>query len=194
MIICGFSGIGKTFCADNFPRVIDFENKRVVGSHSYSVMESTFKMFDDMGYDVLLDIRMVPILKSIGTIQFSVVIPSIHIKDEYIERYIKMGKPKDFIKDMSDNWEKRINTYLMDFDIQVETLSEGQYLSNRFLCWSSGFQSAFGLSLVNRVELKDKLRQIDSIEWEYNNPRQKVYDIVDGLNEYKISRKESVKV
>ena len=183
MIICCFPGVGRTYCADNIPRVFDVGNK-----YNYDV----FDLIEQMDYDVLADIRCVDGLKSKGK-SFIVVIPSIHSKDEYIKRYKKMGKSEDFIQDMKEHWEEKISKYLYDYDLQLETLQEGQYLSNRFLRYSSGFKDNFGISLIDRNELKNQLRKLDSFDWDYEGIEKKVMDIINDQNEYMVSRKEAVK-
>lgn len=183
MIICGFPGIGRTFCANNIPRVFDADNKFNI---------DVFHLIEQLGYDVLADIRCVDVLKQKND-NFLVVIPSIHCKGEYIKRYKKMGKAQSFIEDMEEHWEDKINKYLLDYDIQVETLSEGQYLSNRFLGWSKGFKDNFGISLIDRNEFKNQLRKLDSFDWDYEGTEKKVMDILNSQSEYRVSRREAVK-
>lgn len=189
MIIAGWYGVGKTFCADNFPRVMDFDHLRL--SSNQGLFVNTLETIEKIGYDVLVDIRHIKTLKDHNA-NFIVVIPNINLKDEYVKRYEAENLPKEEIGRRLNVWDESLTLLNMSDDYTVVTLGSGEYLSNTFLKWSSGFQTNYGLSLVNRNELRDKLRQLDTVEWEYNNPRDKVFSIIDSLHEYNISRKDIV--
>jgi hypothetical protein len=188
MIICGFWGIGKTFCADNFPRVIDFENK-VISNTEFFV--TTLKTLNCIGYDILVDIRALPYLKQYEA-DFTTVVPSIDLKDEYLERYRKSKIKKDEIDKRMNLWDETISNVVHDYDISVVTLQSGEYLSNVFLKWSNGFKENYGVSLINRNELLDKLRQVDSVDWEYGTAKDKVFSMINDMKEYHISRKDII--
>ena len=194
MIICGFPGVGRTYCADNFPRVVDLDwcNRDTIIDLSYS------------GYDIMLSLGSIKELKNMG-IDFITVIPSIELRDEYEDYYLVKDKNDGILyllyyyngnlekhKLILQSWGEILKTLTCDYDLIITTLGSGEYISNRFLKWSDGFKSYSGISLVNRNEIREKLNQIDSVDWEYGNARDKVCSILDGVKEYSVSRKEIV--
>ena len=108
MIICGFPGTGKTTMAkshggcwvdlESTPFEKDWTRYAKVADHmsrqGYKVMVSTHK-------ELLREFEA-------AEISYTVVVPPIEDKEEYIARYEHRGNTEEFITLLSDNWEKWI--------------------------------------------------------------------------------------
>ena len=129
IVICGFSGIGKSYAAEHFNEVLDLES---------SVFSRIWDEGKDMGknpefpknyVDAIEGYLKEPYgrlyilvscheevreeLRNRG-IDYIIVRPSCDNKNEYIKRWLRRGSDIRFIKNMDDRWMKMIGSCQKD--------------------------------------------------------------------------------
>lgn len=110
MIICGFSGIGKSYVAEHFPNVVDLEPKvfeplidDLCSYVDYAVRCSNLGKFVLVSFDIGLRQRLmkeVPFFTQLMT-----VVPDSGDKDWYMQKYRQMGYSDNLIQSIMDNWD-----------------------------------------------------------------------------------------
>lgn len=65
---------------------------------------------------------------------FTLVYPTLDLKEEFIERYKQRGSPESFIKLVSDNWTEWIEQLQNQNGCKKIELSTGQYLKDVIAC------------------------------------------------------------
>ena len=63
-------------------------------------------------------------------IPFTLVYPSLEMKDEYIQRYINRGSNEQFVTLLKANYESWIQELMMQTNCKHVVLETGQYLSD----------------------------------------------------------------
>lgn len=103
-IICGFAGIGKSYCAKNNIGVVDLESTPF--EKDFDRYIKVAKHMADNGYIVLLschsDLRD---KLHEQNIEYDIVLPHHTLQREYLKRYINRGNTPDFVRMMSENWD-----------------------------------------------------------------------------------------
>lgn len=135
-IICGFPGIGKS----------TFFNKSI--STSYTVTDSDSSNFDKSNFpqnyiehiknlvdkvDIILVSTHESVLDSLESeedLDIIIVYPKFELKEEYLKRYKSRGSTKEFIKNISDNWEDWIEGIESRRNCTLVELNKGEYLSD----------------------------------------------------------------
>ncbi len=136
-IVAGFPGVGKSFAMkyedgyngiflkdsdssqypkDGFPENYIASIKRFDTSSFNYVFISTHKLVRDC------------LLKE--GIVFTLVFPNVHLKGEYIQRFIDRKNPKAFIDLMYNNWESWLDEIKIEEGYEKIELQKGEYLSN----------------------------------------------------------------
>lgn len=138
LIVSGFPGVGKSHYCKTHPHASDSDSSQfswlregvrhpdwpgnyithIEGSSKSPVLVSSH-----------LEVRDALIREGY---EFTLVYPSLEIKDEYINRYVSRGNTSKFIELLSDNFDTWI-TDLMAYRHPLVThiqLREGQYLSD----------------------------------------------------------------
>lgn len=106
MIICGFPATGKSMMA-RFSNWVDLESTPFSKRDAWLLYAEVAKHMSDSGYNVMVSTHreMLDALEQIET-QYTVVVPPISDKNEYIGRYYARGNTKEFIEKISSNWEQ----------------------------------------------------------------------------------------
>lgn len=142
VVICGFSGIGKTTAEQKHRNIIDMESSAFSRCWKNGIDEGKNPKFPTNYIDRLAelidngeatyyllschkDVREE--LKRRG-IDYIIVLPTIDQKNEYLKRWLKRGSPIEFIKSMNDRWEDMIKSCEED-DAPKIYLSSGEYIS-----------------------------------------------------------------
>lgn len=129
-IISGFPGIGKSTVIQNksydcessfFSKSPEFPTNYI--NHIKSILNY---------YDYIFISCHEKVRKSLeeNEIIYTIVYPSLHLKQEYLQRYKKRGSPQSFIELMSQKWEIFINQIEQETFPKKIKLQEGQYLQN----------------------------------------------------------------
>lgn len=142
-IICGFPGVGKStlyntckgrdgvqvtdsdsskYSKDDFPQnyVNDLQRMYVEAKRSaYKTVVILCSTHEDVR----------KALKERG-LPYVLVFPERDIKQEYLNRYRERGAPPEFVRLISDNWDKWLGQLGKDERTQKFTLFSGQYLSD----------------------------------------------------------------
>jgi hypothetical protein len=63
-------------------------------------------------------------------IEFTIILPNIGLKEEYIDRYRERGSDEKFIDLISINWDNWIMELMVQEDCNNIILSEGQYVAD----------------------------------------------------------------
>lgn len=149
-IISAFPGIGKTTLVQTNKNYVDLESsdyKWIDIDKTLSIEErkGTAKTINpdfpenyikkimeltDMGFNVLIsshkEVREV--LQARG-IKYTIVLPSLEMKEEMINRYLSRGNQESFVNLLRTNYEKFVEDLSMDSNEKV-VLKSGQYLSD----------------------------------------------------------------
>lgn len=149
-IISAFPGIGKTTLVQTNKNYIDLESsdyKWIDINKTLSIEErkGTAKTINpdfpenyikkimeltDMGFNVLIsshkEVREA--LQAQG-IEYTIVLPSLDMKEEMISRYLSRGNQESFVNLLKTNYEKFVGDLSIDPNEKV-VLESGQYLSD----------------------------------------------------------------
>lgn len=149
-VISAFPGIGKTTLVQTNKNYIDLESsdyKWVDIDRTLSIEErkGTAKTINpdfpenyikkiteltDMGFNVLIsshkEVREA--LQAQG-IEYTIVLPSLDMKEEMINRYLSRGNQESFVNLLKANYEKFIEDLSMDPNDKI-VLKHGEYLSD----------------------------------------------------------------
>ena len=149
-IISAFPGIGKTTLVQTNKNYVDLESsdyKWIDIDKELSIEErkGTAKTINpdfpenyikriieltNMGFDVLIsshkEVREA--LQAQG-IKYTIVLPSLDMKEEMINRYLSRGNQESFVNLLKTNYEKFVEDLSMDSNEKV-VLKSGQYLSD----------------------------------------------------------------
>jgi hypothetical protein len=125
IIICGFAGIGKSYFAKR-TRSVDLESTPF--NKNWEIYSNVAIHMSNNGYNVLLschkEIR--DMLRS-KEIKFITVMPDVNLKEEYIQRYMDRFNTIEFIKLMTENFEKFI-TEIKENEKNIVILKSNEYL------------------------------------------------------------------
>lgn len=147
MVICGFSGVGKSTAEQKSRTVFDMESS----GFSHNIVNGCFadknpafpaNYIDHLEYlmeqhgkqSVFLlschkEVREE--LQSRG-IPYIIVMPYPHLKNEYLKRWLMRGSDIEFIEAMSERWDEMIESCENDSAPKIY-LDKGEYISD-LLC------------------------------------------------------------
>ena len=149
-VISAFPGIGKTTLVQTNKNYIDLESsdyKWVDIDRTLSIEErkGTAKTINpdfpenyikkiieltDMGFNVLISShKEVREALQAQSIEYTIVLPSLDMKDEMINRYLSRGNQENFVNLLKANYEKFIEDLSMDPNEKI-ILKHGEYLSD----------------------------------------------------------------
>jgi hypothetical protein len=143
-IICGFSGVGKSSAENKCRYVIDYESSSF--SHTWvqghfspiknkefpvNYIDAVLERYSDHTGEVYLischqEVR--DELKRRG-VDYIIVMPTVHQKNEYLKRWLRRGSTTDFIVSMEKRWHKMIRSCEND-DAPKIYLDENEYISD----------------------------------------------------------------
>lgn len=139
-IISGFPGIGKSYLFNSQPnlKVLDSDSSKF-SWESKGVRNKAFPnnyiqhIKSNMGVaDIILVSSHTVVRQALKDeeIEYTVIYPSISLKEEYLDRYKKRGNNDQFIKMIDTNWEVFINEIEDDeFPNKIE-LKKGKFLKD----------------------------------------------------------------
>lgn len=149
-IISAFPGIGKTTLVQTNKNYIDLESsdykwldidkvlsieerKGTAKTINSDFPENYIKKIielTDMGFNVLIsshkEVRKA--LQAQG-IEYTIILPSLDMKEEMINRYLSRGNQESFVNLLKTNYEKFVEDLSMDPNEKI-ILKSGQYLSD----------------------------------------------------------------
>ena len=149
-IISAFPGIGKTTLVQTNKNYVDLESsdyKWVDIDKTLSIEErkGTAKTINpdfpanyikkiieltDMGFNVLISShKEVREALQSRSIKYTIVLPSLDMKEEMINRYLSRGNQESFVNLLKTNYEKFVEDLSMDPNEKI-VLKSGQYLSD----------------------------------------------------------------
>jgi hypothetical protein len=144
MVICGFPGVGKTSVANNRENILDAEssvfswiwnpenlekgrerNPEFPNNYIRYIKENMDR------YDVILvaSHQKVRDAMKMAGIQYLIVAPMDHLKNEYLIRYLRRGSDIDFIELLNDKWYDFMRDIMND-DAPTIRLKPGENLSD----------------------------------------------------------------
>ena len=137
MIICGFPGIGKSYCVTAYQalganhitkRVYDLDSSEFQGENWVQDYVDRAEILNKEYIYVFLstheEVRN-ELLKR--DIPYLIVAPDFDLKDEYLRRYFKRGDPIEFIKKLNDLWGHYMFSIAND-PMPVIELNSGEFL------------------------------------------------------------------
>lgn len=135
MIICGFPGIGKSFCAKiKTPRF----NKEDFDSSSYNKTHDWAKNYvngmrelKSIWADIIFCSSHEDVRKEVSKLGlFTCVYPSKDQKQDYLERYRQRGSSEEFIKLLDEKWDEWLTSMEEQKGCLHIVLKPGQFLSD----------------------------------------------------------------
>lgn len=130
IVICGFSGIGKSYAAEQFKKVLDLESS--IYSKVWSDLEQREERHPEFPGNYVDEIEdyvndpgeYLYILVSCHEevrkelrnrgIDYIIATPRLDHRDEYIRRWVTRGSDIKFIRKMYDNWEDMLRSCVED--------------------------------------------------------------------------------
>ena len=134
IIICGFSGIGKSTAAEQKNRkILDFEssgysNIKDFPKNYIDKLEELMKN-DEAYYYLLSCHEEVRNELKARCLKYMIISPYRDYKNEYIKRWVRRGSDIDFITKMSERWDAMIDSCALDTVPKIY-LDEHEYLSD----------------------------------------------------------------
>lgn len=143
MIICGFSGIGKSTAAQKNRKILDFESSGYSNIFENGLVVSRNKDFPENYIDKLEELIRKDVahyyllscdeqvrneLKARG-LKYMIILPYRDYENEYIKRWVRQGRDIDFITKMSERWDAMIDSCALDTVPKIY-LDEHEYLSD----------------------------------------------------------------
>lgn len=142
-IICGFSGIGKSTAEQKHRQIIDLESSGFSHIWESGICTGRNPEFPKNYIDALGELsdrdaatfyllscheEVRSELKARG-IDYIIVMPTVHQKNEYLKRWLKRGSSMDFIVSMEKRWGEMIKS-CEDDDAPKIYLDENEYISD----------------------------------------------------------------
>jgi len=142
VVVCGFPGVGKTslFFAENELTILDSDSTNFSWSdetktkrnpewpQNYIAHIQDAKDSSDLVLVSSHDVVRTALMEA--GIPFTLVYPSLDMKDEYIQRYIQRGSNESFVALLEANYEKWIAELMAQRGCTHVVLKSGQYLSD----------------------------------------------------------------
>jgi hypothetical protein len=151
-VICGFSGIGKTYYKEHYEglKIFDMNTTDFIDAGSHEEMDRQYmkavkRVYISKAYDIMLlsDSISVKSFFAKSKIAYEYIYPAKEDKNIYLQRFKANNKPDDFIKTYDALWEECMtkdygwgvpfqNQYMEFYYepfIQYNMLEEGSFLS-----------------------------------------------------------------
>lgn len=134
IVISGFPGVGKSFVFNNQKRgsvVLDSDSSKF--DKNFFPENYIKHIKDNIGKVDIIFVSSHKIVRDAlvkEDIPFVLVYPSIFLKDEYIYRYMVRDNDDNFIKFISDNWDKFITDLSEQEGCYSIELQQGQFLKD----------------------------------------------------------------
>ena len=149
IVICGFSGIGKSTAEQKHRRVVDMESSCF--SHEWgfdhckmeknsdfpqNYIDHLEKLMEDNHADYYLLSCHAEVREELRKrgIPYIIVMPSPEHKNTYLKRWLKRGSDIDFITSMNNRWNEMIKSCVED-ESPVIFLGENEYISDLLIFW-----------------------------------------------------------
>lgn len=132
-VICGFPGVGKSTLFNTGLKCTDSDSSKFDKAdfpRNYIEHIKQQMLRDDLDYIFVSSHDTVRAALLREGITYTLVYPSLTLKDEYIKRYEQRGSPASFIKLMSDNWTSFIVSCAEQTGCSRVVLRSGQYLAD----------------------------------------------------------------
>jgi len=141
-IICGFPGVGKTtlFNKNKKLKILDSDSSQFSWIGTKRIIRNPDFPNNYIGHiknnidsaDIILvsthDVVREALVKE--NIKFTLVYPSVEMKDEYIQRFIDRGSDRAFVKLLKTNYKKWIEELVSQKACGHIVLKKGQYISD----------------------------------------------------------------
>lgn len=132
-VISGFPGVGKSTLFNNGLNCTDSDSSKFDKEdfpRNYVAHIKALIAHNEHDYIFVSSHDTVRAALLREGITYTLVYPSLTLKDEYIKRYEQRGSPASFIKLMSDNWTSFIVSCAEQTGCSRVVLRSGQYLAD----------------------------------------------------------------
>lgn len=137
MIICGFPGVGKSYLSNRFENYHDSDSSKFSwlepGVRDPEFPNNYIKHIKSLPKDdfILVSTHAEVIDALImNDLEFILVYPERHCKEEYLERYRKRKSPESFIKLLDKMWDTWIDDMESTETLTMLVLDSGLYMSD----------------------------------------------------------------
>lgn len=132
-VICGFPGVGKSTLFNSGLKCTDSDSSKFDKAdfpRNYIEHIKQQMLRNDLDYIFVSSHDTVRTALIREGIAYTLVYPSLTLKDEYIKRYEQRGSPASFIKLMGDNWTNFIVGCADQTGCSRVVLQSGQFLGD----------------------------------------------------------------
>ena len=148
IVICGFSGIGKSTAEQKHRRIVDMEssifsrcwdNTNGFGARNENFPQNYIDRLEEFMADNHADFYLLSCHKEVRDelkkrgIPYLIVLPYPDCKNAYLKRWLKRGSDMEFITSMSDRWEQMIASCEDDGAPKIY-LGENEYIADILIC------------------------------------------------------------
>ena len=131
-VICGFTGVGKTFFSKSKDKVIDIDHSlfRNLKNPNKAYFDYVCSCNGSYEYILISTHSEIRDMLHKNNIQYYLVYPEKCLKDEYKERFISRGNSESYAKLIYDMWDEWIGDLNKDTRGIRRVLKSGEYLSD----------------------------------------------------------------
>lgn len=132
-VICGFAGIGKSHMLKTGYNCLDLDSSKF---DKKEFPKNYVDEIEEIIRQAKVDYLLVSMHKELRCellsrgIEFTMVYPSLLLKDEYLQRYSERGDDASFIKTMERSWTSFIVDCAEQYCSKRIVLKQGQYLAD----------------------------------------------------------------
>ena len=130
IVICGYSGVGKTTFCQRQPFSIDIDSAEIPKYEKF-VKEYLKRITACIGrYRYICVSTHAVLIDALADMKLSVVLvyPDLKLKREYIRRYLARGNSYAYAKNIESTWHINLETLKHEVRFPAIVLSSGEYL------------------------------------------------------------------
>ena len=132
IIVCGYSGIGKTVFAQKCISAVDIDSATIPKDDHFSERYMSRILAYIGQYEYILVSTHPKLRDALAKAGWSVVLvyPQRHLKREYLRRYLARGNSYAYAKLIERQWDEQIAALESETRFPAIVLSSGEYLSD----------------------------------------------------------------
>lgn len=132
LIICGYTGIGKTYFSQNFSDSIDIDSATVEKGDNFAkaYMECITDCLGKYKYILVSTHRELRDILASSGLSVILVYPEKNLKNEYLRRYLMRGNSYSYAQMIYEQWDEQISELEKEDRFQSFVLTSKKSLSD----------------------------------------------------------------